>query len=45
MKEKVSYKLIFKEGIFTGNPLFVSLLGMCPALAITSSVMNVVGNV
>lgn len=42
-ENKVSLGSIFKEGIFSGNPLFVSLLGLCPALAITTSVMNAVG--
>lgn len=42
-KNKVSLGAIFKEGVFTGNPLFVQLLGLCPALAITTSVMNAVG--
>ena len=42
-ENKVSLGSIFKEGIFSGNPLFVQLLGLCPALAITSSVMNAVG--
>ena len=34
---------IIKEGIITSNPLFVQLLGCCPALAITTSIMNAVG--
>lgn len=33
----------FKEGIITNNPTFVQLLGMCPALAITTSVINALG--
>lgn len=40
---KVSLKTIFKEGILTSNPLFVSLLGLCPALAITDKFMNAIG--
>ncbi len=46
MKEKenkVSLKSIFKDGVITSNPLFVSLLGLCPALAITDKVMNAIG--
>ena len=43
MKNKVSLKAIFKDGVLTSNPLFVSLLGLCPALAITDKVMNAVG--
>ncbi len=33
----------FKEGIITNNPIFVQLLGMCPTLATTTSVMNALG--
>jgi len=32
-----------KEGILTNNPVFVQLLGMCPTLAVTTSVINAVG--
>ena len=32
-----------KEGIVTNNPTFVQLLGMCPTLATTTSVMNALG--
>lgn len=42
-ENKVSLGSIFKEGIFSGNPLFVQLLGLCPALAITDSIMNAIG--
>lgn len=42
-ENKVSLGSIFKEGILSGNPLFVQLLGLCPALAITDSVMNAIG--
>lgn len=42
-ENKVSLGSIFKEGIFSGNPLFIQLLGLCPALAITTSIMNAVG--
>ena len=41
MKNSISKQ--FKEGIVTSNPVFVQLLGMCPALAITTSVINAVG--
>lgn len=30
----------FTKGLFAQNPLFVALLGMCPALAVTTSVTN-----
>lgn len=33
----------FKEGIITNNPTFVQLLGMCPTLATTTSVVNAIG--
>ena len=42
-ENKVSLGSIFKEGIFSGNPLFMQLLGLCPALAITNSIMNAIG--
>ena len=33
----------FKEGLITQNPAFVQLLGMCPLLAITTSMFNGIG--
>lgn len=36
-------KEIFKEDIFTKNPIYVLLLGMCPSLAITTSIENALG--
>lgn len=42
-KNKVSLKTVFKDGVLLSNPLFVSLLGLCPALAITTKFMNAVG--
>lgn len=30
----------FKNGLFTENPTFVQLLGMCPTLAVTTTVFN-----
>ena len=42
-KNKVSLKSVFKDGVLLSNPLFVSLLGLCPALAITDKFMNAVG--
>lgn len=32
----------FLEGIWRENPVFVMLLGMCPVLAVTNSVMNAI---
>ncbi len=40
---KKSYPDIFREGILTNNPTFVQLLGMCPTLATTTSVVNALG--
>lgn len=37
MKENISYKKEFLKGIIVENPVFVSLLGMCPTLATTKS--------
>ena len=43
MEKKKSFSSIFKEGIITNNPTFVQLLGMCPTLATTTSVINALG--
>lgn len=37
------YRDIFKNGIIEENPTFVQLLGMCPTLAVTTSVINGIG--
>lgn len=42
-KSKVSYKKTFLAGIITENPVFVSLLGMCPTLATTKSLEAALG--
>lgn len=34
---------IFKNGIFTENPVFKLVLGMCPTLAVTTAAINGVG--
>ena len=34
---------VFMEGVWKNNPNFVQVLGMCPSLAVTSSVMNAIG--
>ena len=39
----MNIKNIFKEDLFTKNPTFVLLLGMCPSLAITTSIDNAIG--
>lgn len=33
----------FKRGIFERNPVFILVLGLCPALAVTTSTHNAVG--
>lgn len=40
---KVSYLSILKNGIIENNPTLVQLLGMCPTLATTTSVVNAIG--
>lgn len=39
-EERIGIKEIFLKGIFKENPILVNLLGICPALAITSSFQN-----
>jgi electron transport complex protein RnfE len=36
-------KKIIKDGLFTKNPTFVQLIGLCPTLAVTTSVNNAIG--
>ena len=36
-------KEYFKAGLFTQNPLLIQLLGLCPALATTTTVANAIG--
>lgn len=43
MEEKTSKKQIILNGIFKENPLFISLLGTCPALATTKSIESALG--
>jgi electron transport complex protein RnfE len=40
MKEALK---IVRDGLFTQNPVFVMLLGMCPTLAVTTSLRNALG--
>ena len=42
MAENTSLKA-FKNGLLDENPTFVQLLGMCPTLAVTTSVSNSIG--
>jgi electron transport complex protein RnfE len=39
-KKQVSLSQDFMKGIWTENAVLVSLLGLCPALAVTNSAMN-----
>jgi len=39
-KDNVSYSEDYIKGVWRENPVFVQVLGMCPALAITNSVQN-----
>ncbi len=34
---------VFSKGIFKENPIFVILLGLCPALAVSTQVINAIG--
>lgn len=42
MAENTSLKA-FKNGLIDENPTFVQLLGMCPTLAVTTSLINAIG--
>lgn len=43
MKEKSENLKIFLNGLINENPTFVQLLGMCPTLAVTTSLKNGIG--
>lgn len=43
MKTKTSYWKEFSKGLLQQNPLLVLLLGTCPSLAVTTSLINGVG--
>lgn len=43
MNEAVNYAQISKNGLWTNNPALVQLLGLCPLLAVTGSVVNALG--
>jgi len=38
--KKTEVKKIFKKGIYTENPVFVQVIGICSALAVTNLMMN-----
>lgn len=42
-KEKIDLVSYFKEGIIENNPTFVQLLGMCPTLATSTTLLNALG--
>ena len=41
--KKTSYGKILKDGLLDNNPTLVQLIGMCPTLAVTTSVVNALG--
>lgn len=43
MARKRNLVKLFTSGIIENNPTFVQLLGMCPTLAVTTSLENAVG--
>lgn len=43
MSTTVDYGQISKNGLWTNNPALVQLLGLCPLLAVTGSVVNALG--
>jgi len=42
MKETSNLKVL-SNGLFSENPTFIQLLGMCPTLAVTTSLINAIG--
>lgn len=43
MSQTVNYKEISNNGLWKNNPALVQLLGLCPLLAVTGSVVNALG--
>lgn len=43
MADKIGHKQNFLKGIIKDNPVFVMLLGMCPALGVTTTAFNGLG--
>ena len=41
--EKKTAASVFMNGLITENPIFMQLLGMCPTLAVTTSLQNGIG--
>src|SRR5690625_2574816 len=42
-KDRPNLFKVFKDGIFSNNPVFVQMVGMCSVLAISSSLSNALG--
>ena len=42
-RDKINIAEFFKNGIIENNPTFVQLLGMCPTLATSTSLLNALG--
>lgn len=43
MSEKIKFTEFLKNGVIENNPTFVQLLGMCPTLATSTSLLNALG--
>ena len=43
MSKESSNIKVFKAGLIDENPTFIQLLGMCPTLAVTTSLINAIG--
>lgn len=43
MKSKIKPMAVLKNGLFTENPTFRLVLGMCPTLAVTTAAFNGIG--
>jgi len=43
MSNQIDFAEISKKGLWTNNPALVQLLGLCPLLAVSSSVVNAMG--
>ncbi len=41
--EKINFSSYFKDGLIENNPTFVQLLGMCPTLATSTTLLNALG--
>ncbi len=43
MSKAVDYRELYKNGLWANNPALVQLLGLCPLLAVTGTVVNALG--